>query len=93
MANFRYFTEHNGEAVELAKVRHDGHVSTTAKHFSGFAPDGTKLVAQRAIEYKRAPSKHECDARCMNATGRVMKCECQCGGKNHGRGAFACVAA
>lgn len=28
---------------------------------------------------------HECDARCRNATGRVMKCECACGGKNHGK--------
>lgn len=27
---------------------------------------------------------HECDARCVHATGHV--CECSCGGKNHGAG-------
>ena len=44
------------------------------------------VKADRVIEYKSNPSRHECDARCFNATGRVMKCECSCGGKNHGRG-------
>ena len=93
MANFRYFAEHNGTAVELSRVRHDGAASTRVNHFSGFAPDGTMLVAQRMVEFKSRPSRHECDARCMNATGRVMKCECSCGGKNHGRGSFLCEAA
>lgn len=33
-------------------------------------------------------SHHECGPKCVNATGH--NCECQCGGKNHGRGyAFA----
>ena len=45
---------------------------------------------ERSIRYSRNPSKHECDARCINATGRVMNCECSCGGKNHGKGAFKC---
>lgn len=44
------------------------------------------LPAQRNVTYKARPSKHECDARCINATGRTMQCECSCGGKNHGRG-------
>lgn len=48
------------------------------------------VAVERSIEYKSNPSRHECDARCMNATGRMMKCECSCGGKNHGRGAFLC---
>lgn len=47
----------------------------------------------RTVEYKSNPSKHICDARCVNATGRVMKCECSCGGKNHGRGYIVCEAA
>ena len=47
--------------------------------------------ATRKVEYKSNPSKHECDARCINATGRIMKCECSCGGKNHGMGAFNCT--
>lgn len=43
----------------------------------------------RVIQYKSNPSKHICDARCMNATGKTMQCECSCGGKNHGKG-FSC---
>lgn len=51
-------------------------------------------AVERKVEYKSNPSKHECDARCLNATGLVMKCECSCGGKNHGRGfAIVCEAA
>lgn len=48
------------------------------------------LPVTRSVTYKRNPSKHECDARCMGAKGRTMNCECSCGGKNHGRG-FACI--
>jgi len=48
------------------------------------------VPVERSIEYKSNPSRHECDDRCMNATGRIMKCECACGGKNHGRGSFVC---
>ncbi|HDR8993951.1 TPA: hypothetical protein QDA93_006684 [Burkholderia vietnamiensis] len=44
------------------------------------------LPVERVIEYKSNPSRHECDARCLNATGRIMRCECSCGGENHGRG-------
>lgn len=86
MANYRYFAEHNGEAVELINVAHDGAVSTAACHFIGFAPDGTKLQADRKVIRKARPSNHKCDDRCIHATGRTMQCECSCGGKNHGRG-------
>ena len=51
------------------------------------------VPVERSVEFKSNPSRHECDARCLNATGRVMKCECVCGGKNHGRGSFMCEAA
>lgn len=50
-------------------------------------------AVERSIEYKSNPSRHECDARCVNATGLIMKCECACGGKNHGRGQFVAEAA
>ncbi len=40
----------------------------------------------RVVEYRSNPSKHVCDDRCVNASGRIMKCECSCGGKNHGKG-------
>jgi len=46
------------------------------------------LPVERCIEYRSNPSKHACDARCLNATGKIMRCECSCGGANHGRGAF-----
>jgi hypothetical protein len=49
------------------------------------------LPVERVVSYKSNPSKHVCDARCMNATGRTMNCECSCGGKNHGRAAFNCA--
>jgi len=95
MANFKYFAEVNNETIELANVYHDG------KAFVGYGPKaladwkagGSRAIlikAARKIEYKSQPSRHECDARCINATGRVMKCECSCGGKNHGKGSFNC---
>ena len=45
--------------------------------------EGSKPVA-RVIFFKKNPSLHKCDARCLNATGH--NCECSCGGKNHGAG-------
>lgn len=49
------------------------------------------LPAHRAIQRKSNPSNHECDPRCLNATG--FQCECSCKGKNHGGGKFQCLAA
>jgi hypothetical protein len=49
------------------------------------AKDGTGawVPVTRAIEYKRNPSRHECDDRCMS--GHINgRCECRCGGRNHG---------
>lgn len=86
----KYFAEINGHPVELSRVWHDGSLQTNPSNFFGFAPDMTSHRAVRRIEYKAFASKHQCDDRCINATGRVMKCECACGGKNHGRGAFNC---
>ena len=86
MANYRYFADLNGETVELRNIRHDGSIYTSAKHFSGTAPDGSLIATTRMVQYKSNPSRHACDARCIHAKGRVMNCECSCGGKNHGRG-------
>lgn len=59
----------------------------------GYGPDrNTMFAVERTVNFKSNPSRHECDARCFNATGRTMNCECSCGGKNHGRGAFNCEA-
>ena len=92
MANFRYFADLSTGTIELTKVWHDGHVSTKVHHFFGTAPDGTaKVQATRMIERKANASNHKCDARCLNARG--FKCECECGGKNHGAGSLMCEAA
>ncbi len=84
MANILYFSDIEGITVQLSNVRHDGSPYTSAKHFSGIAPTGERLTCTRAIERKRNPSLHKCDARCTNAKG--FRCECECGGKNHGAG-------
>jgi hypothetical protein len=87
MANFKYFAECGGQAVELARVYHDRIEATKRYGFIGTCPAcGQKHVCTRKVEYKAAPSKHECNAKCMGAHGRSMICECKCGGKNHGRG-------
>lgn len=36
-------------------------------------------------------SQHACDARCTEAKG--FRCECSCGGKNHGAGLLVCEGA
>lgn len=89
MANLRYFADlNNGETLQLDRIRHDG-----GKKFSGWT--GAEWVkVTRVIERKSMPSLHECDARCMFATGKTMRCECACGGKNHGKGSvISCEAA
>jgi len=57
------------------------------KRLVGVTADGRKLPVERAIEYKRFASLHECDARCMGGKPNGT-CECSCGGMNHGRGFF-----
>jgi hypothetical protein len=82
MANMKYFVDLEGRTIQVKNI---GRVSP--KNIRGWDEE-TKcwLQVTRVVEYKRQPSRHECDARCIHATGRVMKCECSCGGKNHGRG-------
>lgn len=92
MAKIKYFAEYQGQPVELVGVVHNGGYFYKASSFEGRAPDGTRLVAQRMVNMKPNPSRHDCDSRCIFATGRIMRCECSCGGKNHGRGYFSCEA-
>lgn len=95
MANIKHF---NG-ANQLSGVHEGkngklfGYVSKADLFF--VSGEGWKgyVPVERSIEFKSNPSRHECDARCLNATGLVMKCECSCGGKNHGRGTLICEAA
>ena len=44
--------------------------------------DGVLHPVRRSIYYRNRPSLHECNGRCMGATGE--NCECSCGGANHG---------
>jgi hypothetical protein len=87
MANLRFFAADQ----QLTAIRHDGSIFTGAKHHTGLTPAGVRVQVERIIERKSNPSNHKCDARCLNATG--FKCECSCGGKNHGAGNFMCEAA
>ena len=59
----------------------------------GFDMDRGWVAVTRQVEMKNSPSRHVCDDRCMYAQGRTMKCECACGGVNHGKGRFMCEAA
>jgi hypothetical protein len=93
MANFKYFSG----SAQLTNVYYDGRKAYGRPE--GVTPvwtaekgwRGQDVRADRVIEYKSNPSKHKCDARCTNAKG--FKCECECGGKNHGAGNFICEAA
>lgn len=93
MAKTKYFA---GD-IELTNVGYRSNVLVGIDPSKPPVWDGTKYVGyvtvERKINYKSNPSRHECDARCYNATGRNMTCECSCGGKNHGRGALQCEAA
>jgi hypothetical protein len=89
MANIRYFADVADRVIRVTNIDHRGGAGLNGGTW-GWDPDGKKWIkVTRRIQYKAFPSKHECDARCMGATGKSMNCECSCGGKNHGR-QFAC---
>ena len=99
MATFKYFSDMNGKAVELSCVgsmlnkefdtkfpgikgmRDDGFSKRVGRSVAG----GEWLPMTRAIEMKSNPSRHACNAKCMNGKCNGA-CECRCGGSNHGLG-------
>lgn len=99
MANMKYFSDFRGETVELTSMRGMDNKEFAEKFpgVKGLRYDGYQMRVgktadslllmpmTRAIEYKAFPSKHECNAKCLNGKCNG-KCECRCGGKNHGRG-------
>ena len=101
MANYKYFNDTKNGAIELAFVTSMDNKEFNAKFsgVKGMRYDGYSMwvgrnsVAEayvpvtRKIEYKKNPSKHECNAKCLNGNHNGM-CECKCGGKNHGAGMF-----
>ena len=100
MAQFKYFSDIDGQTIELtglttvdnadATARFPGIKAMRADGFSRWAAraaDGRVLPVTRMIEMKRNPSRHACNAKCLNGKHNGA-CECQCGGKNHGAGMF-----
>lgn len=101
MANIKNFSDTENGTVELvyatsmpnaefrAKfpgvkgIRYDGYTMWVGRNATGAA----YLPVTRKIEYKAFPSKHECNAKCLNGKHTGV-CECKCGGKNHGAGMF-----
>lgn len=104
MANVKYFNDTNGVAVELKHIdrlrneefakrfpdvkgfRYDGYYMQIG-YADGATMDHMALPVTRKIEFKSNPSRHECNSKCLNGKHNGS-CECQCGGKNHGRGMF-----
>jgi hypothetical protein len=89
MARTRFFHDTDaGETFELlaGTITLDGLSARKAANYSGMCGDGVRRQATRMIEMKRNPTRHECDSRCRYASGKVMRCECSCGGRNHGKG-------
>lgn len=80
VSTFKYFADTSAGTLEFnnADYRKDG-----AYGFDKESQTWVKIT--RKINYKTRPSKHECDDRCMTASGKTMTCECACGGANHGK--------
>jgi len=91
MANFRFFADRaDGSTVMSRRADYDIGSNKMPRIWDEEARTWTR--ATRIVIRKNMPSMHECDARCMNATGRTMQCECSCMGKNHGKGtALVCL--
>jgi hypothetical protein len=82
MANMRYFAVVNGQTVSFKNIDNRGREGRFGYH----ADSKSWIKIERVVEFKSNPTRHECDDRCIHATGRTMRCECSCGGKNHGKG-------
>ena len=88
---FNGLTELNKETVHMLDGKLVGEpIGFIPVFIQGYGWQHKYMPVNRKVHLKSNPSKHECDARCMNASGRTMNCECACGGKNHGSGKFKC---
>ncbi len=80
---FSYNNEVDGRAAFEALAARGGHPS-----FAGLASEATLRCCGRTprrVEVRGTfRPAHKCDARCLAGTGN--RCECACGGKNHGMG-------
>jgi hypothetical protein len=66
-------------------IKYDSFSKLVGKH-----PETGELVPiERKVDYKEHnPSLHECSAKCRSGAPHG-KCECSCGGKNHGVGSLS----
>ncbi|MGQ2994237.1 hypothetical protein [Variovorax sp.] len=102
MATFKYFSDLDGNTTQVHGLRSidNGEFAARWPGVKGIRADGYSkwaaidvtntgdvLPVTRMIEYKSQPSRHECNAKCLNGKHNGV-CECKCGGKNHGRGMF-----
>ena len=75
----------NAQFLAAGGIRSKANAYDSFERLMGRTADGRILPVERAIAYKSAPSRHVCNARCVNGSINGV-CECQCGGKNHGIG-------
>lgn len=106
MANIKKFSDTKNGAIELVFATSMNNNEFRAKFpgVKGIRYDGYSMwvgrnsqaeeyqPVTRMIEYKKNPSKHECNAKCLNGK-HTGACECKCGGKNHGAGMFSSLIA
>ena len=64
-------------------VKADGYNKWIGYKVAGALANDPWFPVVRIIEWKKVAEPHKCDSRCETAKGR--KCECSCGGENHGK--------
>lgn len=97
--SMKYFSDHNGQTVELPwteSMKNEDFANlfpgVRGLRYDSFSKrvgkvNGSYLPLTRVIDYKKNPSLHVCNAKCLGGKHNGI-CECRCGGKNHGRGVF-----
>lgn len=74
--------------IPNAKFLEIGGVYSRHNYYDGFRRmagevNGAVVPVTRKVFFKSNPSMHKCGAKCLHAKGH--DCECECGGKNHGK--------
>lgn len=78
----RHGLRHNGFAVHERGDKDSTVAYKVGNHgVFGVCPEHGKFFPMRALVGRTVP-EHKCDSRCTSATG--PKCDCSCGGANHG---------
>jgi hypothetical protein len=100
MATFKYFYDLGDEPEQLQAITQmaNGEFRTRWPGARGLRADGYTMwvgtgaggvrPVTRKIEFKPFPSLHRCNAKCLGGKPTGV-CECQCGGRNHGRQLFS----